>query len=146
MRTKLVSALILLILVIACKTKINEYVKTPEKVQKRHGKWVEEYSSDQGTLLAKGKYKMGEKIGVWRTTAAGKRFQKDKISRDVTHTKFYHANGKISERGQTKLEITPDNRHWFYFGDWKYYDEKGKLLYIKRYHQGQKTDSISFQK
>lgn len=146
MNIKPLSIFVVLLCLSSCKTKTNQYVKTPEKVQKRHGKWVEEYSSDQGTLFAKGKYKMGEKVGVWKTTSEGKRYQIDKIRKDITYTKVYHPNGKISERGQTKLDIKPDNRHWFYFGDWKYYDDSGKLLYIKRYHQGKKADSISFQK
>ena len=60
-------------------------------------------------------------------------------------TKLYHLNGKIMEKGQSKLDVSDVQRHWYYFGDWKYYDEKGKLKYIKKYANGKKIDSISFQ-
>ena len=131
----------------SCKTQpINQYVKVENKWQKRHGKWKEEYSSDQGTLTAVGKYKMGEKFGVWETTFQNKLYQKDKIRKGVTKTKLYHPNGKIMERGQSRLDITEAQRHWYYFGDWKYYNENGKLKYIKKYADGKKIDSISFQK
>lgn len=131
----------------SCKTKkMNQYVKVENKWQKRHGKWKEEYSSDQGTLTAVGKYKMGEKVGVWKTTFENKLYQKDKIRKSVTKTKLYHPNGKIMEKGQSKLDVSDVQRHWYYFGDWKYYDENGKLRYIKKYADGKKIDSISFEK
>lgn len=131
----------------SCKTKrLNQYVLTENKHQKRHGKWKEEYSADQGTLTAVGKYKMGEKVGVWKTTFEDKLYQKDKIRKSVTKTKLYHPNGKIMEKGQSKLDISDVQRHWYYFGDWKFYDENGKLRYIKKYADGKKIDSISFQK
>jgi len=27
--------------------------------------------------------------------------------------------------------------HWFYFGDWKFYSDKGKLIEIKKYNSGE---------
>ena len=130
----------------SCHSKVNQYVRTGDKVQKRNGKWVEDYSSSDGELIAVGKYKIGEKVGVWKTSLSGKKYQKDKIKNDITYTKFYFPNGKIMEQGQSKLEITDSYRHWFYFGDWKYYGENGKLKYIKKYADGKKVDSISFMK
>ncbi|MCX8523754.1 hypothetical protein OF897_07435 [Chryseobacterium formosus] len=125
---------------------MNQYMKIDSKTQKRHGKWKEEYSSDQGALIAVGKYKKGEKVGVWKTTFQDKLYQKDKIRKTVTKTKLYFPNGNVMERGQSKLDISESQRHWYYFGDWKYYDENGKLKYIKKYADGKKVDSISFAK
>lgn len=48
------------------------------------------------------------------------------------------------EQGQTKLDILKTDRHWYYFGDWKYYDENGKLRYVKKYENGDKIDNISY--
>lgn len=137
------SYLLIFLVLVSCKTKTNQYVTDEKKVSKRDGKWKEEYSADEGTLNAIGKYKMGEKVGVWKMTLNGRRYQKDVIRKDITKTKRYFPNGKIMEKGKSKIEISDRERHWFYDGPWKYYDESGKLLYIKVYHQGQKTDSIS---
>lgn len=143
----IVFTLISIFIFTSCKTKeMNQYMRFPDKTQKRQGKWKEEHSSDQGTLTAVGKYKIGEKVGVWKITFEDKLYQKDKIRKSVTTTKLYHPNGKIMERGQSKLDISDAQRHWYYFGDWKYYDETGKLKYIKKYADGKKIDSISFQK
>jgi antitoxin component YwqK of YwqJK toxin-antitoxin module len=132
------------VFLVSCKTKINQYVKDEHDTDKRNGKWREEYSSNEGVLMATGKYKKGEKIGVWKIFSNDKLFQKDKIRRDITKTKKYFPNGKIMEKGQSKLEISQHERHWFYFGDWKFYNDRGELLYIKKYFNGNKTDSISF--
>ncbi len=39
-------------------------------------------------------------------------------------------------QGKTKSEIKNNLLHWFYFGNWKYYDEKGKLIKTKKYENG----------
>lgn len=129
---------------VSCKTELNQYIRIDSKTQKRHGKWKEEYSVENGKLTAIGKYKKGEKVGVWKTTFQDKLYQKDKIRKSVTKTKLYFPNGKIMQRGQSRFDISENERHWYYFGDWKYYDENGKLKYIKKYADGKKIDSISF--
>ncbi|ASW74176.1 hypothetical protein CJF12_07655 [Chryseobacterium piperi] len=125
---------------------MNQYVKDQNNTNKRNGKWKEEYSSNEGTLVAIGKYKMGERKGIWKTTFEDKLYQKERIRKNLTKTKRYFPNGKIMERGQTQLDISENERHWYYVGDWKYYDEKGRLLYVKKYHDGKKIDSISYKK
>ncbi|WP_449387068.1 hypothetical protein [Chryseobacterium lineare] len=140
------SFLLIFLVFVSCKTKMNQYVKDEKKVSKRDGKWKEEYSSDEGTLNAIGKYRMGEKVGVWKMTLNGHKYQKDVIRKGITKTKRYFPNGKLMERGQSKIDISENERHWYYFGDWKYYDEKGNLRYIKKYADGKKVDSISFEK
>ncbi|MDY0930570.1 hypothetical protein [Chryseobacterium sp. CFBP8996] len=131
---------------VSCQIKTNQYIKISDKVQKRHGKWKEEYPTEEGTLIAIGKYKKGEKVGVWKTFVGDKLYQKEKIGRKKTKVFVYHRNGNIMERGQTKLDVSETERHWYYFGDWKFYDENGKLKYIKKYTDGKKIDSVSFNK
>lgn len=143
---KIYSFLLVLLIAVSCQSKMNQYIKNEHNVSKRHGKWKEEYSSDEGTLVAVGKYKKGEKVGTWKTTLNNQLFQKDKIGKGITKTKVYHPNGKLMEQGQSRLDISKNEHHWYYFGDWKYYDEKGNLRYIKKYADGKKVDSISFMK
>lgn len=127
----------------SCKTKVNQFKSVENKRQLREGKWIEKYSVNEGELIAVGKYKMGEKVGVWRTKFQNKLYQKEVFKNDLIKTKTYYPDGKIKEKGQSKTEISKNERHWYYFGDWKYYDEKGKLLYIKKFENGKKVDSIS---
>ncbi|MEC3876789.1 hypothetical protein [Chryseobacterium salviniae] len=136
--------LLLILSLVSCKTKINQYIKDENNVNKRNGRWKEEYSSDEGILTAFGKYKKGEKVGIWKTYFNGKLNEKNKIKNTITKTKKYFPNGKLMEIGQSKINVSKNERHWFYFGDWKYYDQKGNLRYIKKYTDGKKMDSVSF--
>ena len=131
-------------LVSCAPVKINQYVKE-DKIQKRDGKWVESNSTEQGNYVSKGKYRKGIKVGVWKTSINGMQFQKDAYRKDLIKTKIFHPNGKVKIKGQSKTEITDDYTHWFYVGDWKHYNEKGKLIYIKKYNRGKPADSVSYQ-
>lgn len=131
---------------VSCQTKTNQYIKISDKVQKRHGKWKEEYPTEEGTLIATGRYNMGEKVGVWKTYLGDKLYQIEKIRRKKIKMFVYYKNGNIMERGQSKLDISENERHWYYFGDWKFYDKNGKLKYVKKYADGKKIDSVSFNK
>ncbi|WP_051686406.1 hypothetical protein [Chryseobacterium hispalense] len=141
---KIYIVLLFVLALISCKTKMNQYIKDENNVNKRNGRWKEEYSYNEGTLIAFGKYKKGEKVGIWKIYLNDKLYEKNKIKKTVTKIKKYFPNGHLMETGQSKMEISEIERHWFYFGDWKYYDEKGNLLYIKKYDDGKKVDSISF--
>lgn len=143
---KIYIILLLILSLISCKTKINQYIKDENNVNKRNGRWKEEYSYNEGTLIAFGRYKKGEKVGTWKTYLADKLYEKSKIKKNITKTEKYFPDGKVIERGQSKLEISVNERNWFYFGDWKYYDQKGNIRYIKKYGDGKKVDSISYAK
>jgi len=144
--SKIYVFLLVLLTIVSCKTKMNQYVKNENKVNKRHGKWKEEYSSDNGILVAIGRYKNGEKVGTWKMSLNNQLYQKDRIGKKMTKTKVFYQNGNLMEVGQSRLDINENQRHWYYFGDWKYYGENGKLRYIKKYEDGKKIDSISFNK
>ncbi len=143
---KIFIATLLLMLIFSCQTKMNQYIKVGEKSQKRHGKWKEEYPTNEGILIAIGKYKKGEKVGIWKTYFDDKLYQKESIRKDITKIKRYFPTGSIMEKGQTKLEISQHERHWFYSGAWKYYDDQENLLYTKIYHKEGKADSIPARK
>ncbi|QBO59463.1 toxin-antitoxin system YwqK family antitoxin [Chryseobacterium salivictor] len=125
--------------------KSNQYIKEA-KIQKRNGKWVETNSTEQGDFVSKGKYRKGDKVGIWRTFIDDKIDQKEVYRKDKIKTQFFYPNGKIKIKGQSTTEVADNFIHWYYHGDWKYYNEKGKLIYIKKYDKGNKTDSIALTK
>lgn len=137
---------LLAFLIISCKTKMNQYILTDDKHKKRHGKWKEEYSADGGTLTAFGRYKKGEKVGKWKMYFGDTLYEKNRVRKDITKIKRYFPDGTLMESGQTKLDISKDERHWYYFGDWKYFSKEGKLLYIKTFYRNKKADSLSYVK
>lgn len=136
----------LVLLLFSCKTPQNVYLKGEGNSRVRHGRWTEEYSSNQGNLVAKGKYNHGMKVGTWKTTFQGKLYERDRINRNITKTNRFHPNGKLMEKGQSRLDATQHESHWYYFGDWKYYNDQEKIMYTKKYTDDKKVDSISYLK
>lgn len=127
---------------LSCATKINNYVTDEKGNRKRDGKWIENSPSDNGIIQEKGKYKDGEKVGLWKTFLEGKIYQKERFLKNSSKVKIYYENGVLMQKGNTKTEISKQERHWFYQGEWKFYDKKGNHVYTKIYDRGNKVDSI----
>lgn len=127
-------------------TKINQYVKDENGDRQRNGAWEETYTSDIGELVGKGKYKNGQKVGLWVTKYQDKIYQKEKFKKNISKVKIYHKNGVLREKGQTKTNENGVNTHWFYDGPWKIYDKKGKHIFTRIYKQGTPLDSIPAKK
>ena len=126
--------------------KINQHSIDKKGVKLRNGLWIEKYSSDIGELQGKGKYKNGEKVGLWVITFEDKIYQKERFKKFTSKVKVFHQNGKLREKGQTKTLVNDVSRHWFYYGTWKYYYENGKHIYNKVYKDETHIDSIAIKK
>lgn len=131
-----------LLLICSCASKpINKYEKVGDH-QLRSGWWEEQFDSDEGVLVARGKYRMGERTGIWKWTLDGKKYQKDVIRKNIISTKFYYPSGKIMSKGHSRTEISDQERFWYYSGTWEFYDERGRLTHTKNYIKGHKMDSV----
>ena len=131
---------ILLICLVSCAApkKINQYHTLPNKNRERVGYWIEKDSDEHGEYVSKGNYKNGVKIGRWKTSYQGKKYHIEKINKKgIAKVKFFHPNGQLMELGKSKSMITETYVSWEKFGDWKYFDDKGKLIEIKKYNQRQ---------
>ncbi len=122
----------LLLIVWSCKTQaINQKIN-----KKREGLWIEKYTLDSSHYESIGKYRRDDPVKKWRYYLNGKIIKKEKHKRNTSITKFYHKNGKLQSKGKSKLETGGKNLHWFYYGDWKFYDEERKLIRISKYENG----------
>ena len=121
--------LLIVFTVLSCKT---NKVKNNE----RHGKWID-YNSIEGiNYKSIGRYKQGFEKGTHRQFANEQLHRKEKYRNGICQTTYYHANGKILSEGKTQLDLTEKEIHWYYQGDWKFYDEQGNLLGINTYEKG----------
>lgn len=142
----LYSTVILLISILfflGCKTKINQVKNNlPE------GKWVM-IDTLEYPYITKGKYHKGKEIGTWKYTYNGKLDRKEKYKNGQCFTKFYYPNGKLMKKGYTQFDDNEKEAHWFYTGDWDFFNDKGQLVSVKTFDKGQMiktlhlTDSIT---
>lgn len=113
---------------------------TNQKVnKKREGLWIEQYSLDSARYKSIGRYKNDEPIKKWRYYLDGKIIKKEKYKARFCKTKLYHQNGQLQSKGKTVLDTSDKYAHWFYQGEWKFYDNKGKLLSRSTYNEGELT-------
>lgn len=119
-----------------CKTKINQI-----KNQQREGKWITIDTFDY-VYIIKGKYHKGIEKGTWKHFYNNKIARKEKYKNGICDTRFYYPNGKIMKQGFTKSESNDTLSHWFYFGNWNYYDQNGNLTKTIIYDEGEVIDSL----
>jgi len=134
----LIITLLSFFILYGCKTQpINQ-----KRNKQREGLWIENYNLDSTQYKSVGKYQNGDPIKKWRYYLNCKIIKKEKYKQNLCYTTFYHKNGKIESKGKSKLESSGKNIHWFYFGDWKFFDEKGKLILIRKYENGELISEI----
>ena len=120
----------IILVIFSCKT--NQTIH-----KKKEGFWREDSSYDSIKLIAKGYYKNGEKTGKWCYFENGKVIKKEKYRQNICYIKDFHKNGKLAAKGQTKIEETKEEIHWFYDGLWQFYDENSKLKEKRFYEKGE---------
>lgn len=130
--------IIILLLLNGCKTApINQKAN-----KKRVGLWIEHYSIDTTHYKSVGRYKNGEPLRKWLYYTNDKISKKEIYSKNKCVITYYNTNGTIQSKGKTKLVVTGPELHWFYYGNWKYFDKKGRLIAIKKYDKGEFVSEI----
>ena len=116
----------------SCKSKpINQKID-----KKKEGLWVDNYQQDSTTYKSFEYYKNDQPVKKWKSYINGKIYKTEKYKNGICIVKYYYENGKLQSKGKTKIEVDSIETHWFYFGDWKFYSDKGKLTEIKKYNNG----------
>jgi len=116
----------------SCKSKpINQKID-----KKKEGLWIDNYEQDSTTYKSFEYYKNDQPVKKWKFYINGKIYKTEKYKNGICIVKYYYENGKLQSKGKTKIEVDTFETHWFYFGDWKFYSDKGKLTEIKKYNNG----------
>jgi antitoxin component YwqK of YwqJK toxin-antitoxin module len=119
-------------ILLGCKSKpINQKID-----KKKEGLWIENYKQDSTTYKSFEYYKHDIAVKKWKSYINGKIYKTEKYKNGICIVKYYYENGKLQSKGKTKIEVNAVETHWFYFGDWKFYSDKGKLTEIKNYNNG----------
>jgi antitoxin component YwqK of YwqJK toxin-antitoxin module len=120
------------IMLLSCKSKpINQKID-----KKKEGLWIDNYQQDNTVYKSLEYYKNDQPIKKWKSYINGKIYKTEKYKNGICIVKYYYENGKLQSKGKTKIEVDAVETHWFYFGVWKFYSDKGKLIEIKNYKNG----------
>ena len=119
------------VLIVACGCKINQ-----RKNNMRQGLWIERDTINEVVYKSRGRYKNDEEIKTWKFYKNNKISKIEKYDNNICQITTFYPNGKIESKGQTRVEITAQLRHWFYFGDWTFFDQNNQIYMIKTYEKG----------
>ena len=120
-------------MLLSCKSKpVNQKIE-----KKKEGVWIDTYSQDGTDYKSYEYYKKDLPVKKWKSYINGKIYKTEKYKNGICMVKYYYENGKVQSKGKTKIEVNAVETHWFYFGDWKFYTDKGKLTEIKKYDNGE---------
>lgn len=140
-RNKLYFLFAVCLLILGCKTNQIKYGQ-------RDGIWIEEYSLDSikndQNYKSKEIYHLGKPIRTWKYFKNNKLIRKESYKKDFCKVTFYYENGKIEKTGKTKVDVSQKETHWYYDGNWMFFDTKGKLIKTIGYEYGHpmKIDSL----
>lgn len=118
-----------------------EQVENEVAELKSKGQDLPEETIRQGYYY-KGRYRKGQERGIWRYFMNGKLIRKEKYRGNTAFTRFYYPNGQVDCEGKTVFDISQKMAHWYYSGEWNYFDENGKLVATRLYDKGKLTSEI----
>ena len=118
--------IILTIFSLSCKTN-----QTRNKL--KVGRWI--YSDTVNAVCYKqvGRYHKNIEKGTWKSYEGNILVKTEKYKKEYCLATTFHKNGQIASQGITKLSESENDTHWYYFGQWKFYDQAGQLLETKTY-------------
>ncbi len=128
---KKIFLIMIMVSFVGCKTAvINQTIN-----KKKEGKWIELYD-DGNKYKSVEYYKKGQPVKKWKSYIDGNIYKTEKYKNGICTVKYYHPNGKLQSKGKTSVETDSVETHWFYFGKWKFYSDKGRLTDIRKYDKG----------
>lgn len=102
----------------------------------RVGKWVYKDTVNGILYKSKGRYKKSIEIKTWKYFANHKLIKKEKYKNGICYITNYNQQGKIESMGQSIMVDENNETHWYYFGEWKFFNKNQELIAIKKYEKG----------
>jgi antitoxin component YwqK of YwqJK toxin-antitoxin module len=123
--------IILLLCVALTSCKINQ-----TKNGLKTGKWIQNEKFMNTESITTGRYKKGDKKGIWKEFLSDRLLSKEKYKKNNCHIIKYHNTGKVQQIGVSKKTVIDSKVEWLPTGEWKFYDSEGVLLGTKIYEKG----------
>lgn len=115
------------------KRKVNRY-----KNGLREGLWITYVDSANKKIESKGKFKVGREKGKWKYYSEdGVLRRKEVFRKEEIFITYYYDNGKKESCGMALIKLDANLLHFYWTGDWKYYDRIGKLKRIATFKNGE---------
>lgn len=118
-----------------------------DKKGRKTGHWITYADSAKTIKLFEGKFRKDKPKGTayfYTNEGVLDRIEKNRFRK--LKTTFYYLNGVVRMSGNARLENLPDRIHYYYYGQWKAYDDSGKLVKYYYYRKGELTQTVYLDK
>lgn len=122
------------------------FAQAPNRLDKKGrktGHWINYADSAKTIKLFEGRFRKDKPKGksyFYTNSGVLDRTEKNRFRK--LKTTFYYPNGLVRLSGNARLENLPDRIHYYYYGQWKAYDDSGKLVKYYYYRKGELTKTI----
>lgn len=122
-----------LILLSSCSHHLNRLNKNGQ----RTGKWITYMDDEKKVKSFEGRFRNGLSVGkTYYYDTKGVLDRKEVARFKKLKTTFYYPTGLVKSKGQARVEVLPDKIHYYYYGKWSSYNEKGVLEKYEYYNKG----------
>ena len=105
----------------------------------RQGRWHTYYDPANHQPQAVGRYRHNQPVGRWRYYARAGHLERQERFRQGGRSllTYYYPSGRVWRKGRTRLADDGRALHYYWTGDWRVYDESGRLKQVDIYVLGQ---------
>lgn len=132
-----ISHLAFLLIVLSSLSSCRVFKKNGYKNKQQHGYWITYTDNSKKTVLTRGRFNNGVQVGKWIYNDFKGNKERVEIYRGkkmkITH---FHPNGKIALKGKAKIVNDSAKLHFYYYGPWYFYNERGSLQKISYFENG----------
>lgn len=121
---------------------INRYDRNAQ----HHGKWKYLDRSHGRRLVCFGRFDHGRQVGDWQyyhpngTLRMTEKYSWEGDKRRV-NVSFYHENGQVATQGIAMVEVEAGKTHYYWNGEWIYFEPDGSFWKTVTYNYGQPVKS-----
>nr|WP_294776802.1 hypothetical protein [uncultured Flavobacterium sp.] len=134
---RLFSGILILLVILLQSCKTNRTVN-----HHRVGKWVYKDTVNGILYKSKGRYKKSVEIKTWKYFENRKLVKTEKYKDGICYITTFDHKGRITSTGQSMMVEEQDGTHWYIIGEWKFFDQNGEIIGIKKFEKGELISEV----
>jgi hypothetical protein len=104
------------------------------------GPWRGYYPGPPRRLASRERFQHGRAVGRARFYNSAGTLEREEIHarapEELMRITYFHPNGRPWRTGQARMVAEPDGTHFYWFGEWSVYSEKGQPVKVEYYEAG----------
>jgi len=115
--------------------KTNQY----DTSGKRSGLWITWWDDEARIPMSKARFKEGKETGVSKEYHQNGtlRLKMRYFKHNQVKVKYYNENRQLEQKGRAVFEYNRSDIHYYWHGNWKFYDTHHKIKEFAIYYKGE---------